>query len=487
MTFEERTGPWNEPGYSDIESAHRVLDEIEIVFLNGDVVRISPRQYGIPGEFRVALAEGEDGLAITVAEGDTEKTISWSQLRASTNPDFAQELRRQDAEESRRLGHRLRALREDRGLSQRDLAALASMSGSQLSKIEKGTSDLRFSTIQTLLRAMGATLNDISGHEALELSQKAIRKRAEAHGVGKDLMERLFACAPRSAVPALLRHAFGWDIRDLATGKVTSPQPAGFVFKTTGRRDVSDSPLVLLARRAAEIMHEHAEMPPFRGVPSDATEVRAQLGGGEIRLGSLLEWVWSRGVAVLPLHGSGGFCAAAWNVGGSPIVVLKEARKSAVFWLFDLAHELGHIAGGHVKSGGVVDAENLGLGEHASGGNDQEEHDANEFALCLLLGDYRSRLDDVRRESRGEYLRFKDAVATVAWKSGMSPGLLGMLAAYELRDIGQPKDRWGSATNLARADGDGRDIVTQEFNSRVDRSRMSEIDTMLIQIAVGPS
>ena len=87
----------------------------------------------------------------------------------------------------RRIGRRLRALREDRGLSQKDLAALVGMSGPQLSKIEKGTSDLRFSTVQTLLRAMGATLEDISGPGALERSQKAIRSRTEAHGVGRDL------------------------------------------------------------------------------------------------------------------------------------------------------------------------------------------------------------------------------------------------------------------------------------------------------------
>ncbi len=108
------------------------------------------------------------------------------------------------------------------------------------------------------------------------------------------------------------------------------------------------------------------------------------------------------------------------------------------------------------------------------------------FALQVLLGDYHSLLDEIRRESRGNYLRFKGAIATVARKRNVNAGLLGMVAAYELSDIGEPKDRWGSATNLARAEGDGRDIVTRELRGRVDLDRLSEIDSMLIEAAVGP-
>ena len=187
MTSEVQISPWAEPGYSDIASVEEIGDEIEVAFLNGDVVRLSLRQFGIRGAFEAVLAEGASGLAITVTGTDAERTVTWSQLRAAADPDFAREMRRQDAEESRRIGWRLRALREDRELSQKDLAALVGMSGPQLSKIEKGTSDLRFSTVQTLLRAMGATLNDISGPGALEGSRKAIRSRTEVHGVGRDL------------------------------------------------------------------------------------------------------------------------------------------------------------------------------------------------------------------------------------------------------------------------------------------------------------
>jgi transcriptional regulator with XRE-family HTH domain len=478
------TGPWGEPGYGDIASVEQFGDQIEVAFLNGDVVLLSPRRFGIHGDFEVALAEEDEGLAITLAGPEFERAITWSQLRAATDPEFAQEMRRQDAEESSRLGRRLRALREDHGLNQKDLAALVGMSGPQLSKIENGTSDLRFSTVQTLLRAMGATLDDIAGPGALELSQKGIRRQAAAHGVNTELMERLFENAPRRSIPALLQRAFSWSVGDLASGAVTPPQRTGAVFKTTQQQDTTISPLVPLARRVAEIVHHHAELAPSRGVPSDAAAVRTQLGGGAIHLKSLLAWTWDRGIAVVPLHGRGGFYAASWMFDGSPAVVLKDTRPLAAFWLFDLAHELGHIALNHLDSGGIVDVDELRLAGDSAAGEDEQEHDANAFALRLLLGNYRALLGEVRTESRGNYLRFKGAVATVARKRHVNPGLLGMVAAHELSDIGEPKDRWGSATNLARAEGDGREIVTQMLTSRVDLSRLSEIDTMLIKAAV---
>jgi hypothetical protein len=90
----------------------------------------------------------------------------------------------------------------------------------------------------------------------------------------------------------------------------------------------------------------------------------------------------------------------------------------------------------------------------------------------------------VRRESRGNYLRFKDAVATVAKQANVSPGLLGMVAAYELTEIGQAKDRWGSATNLAGPDGEGRGQVQTALIARLDTRGIPEEDASLLSAAV---
>ena len=134
------TAPWGQAGYSDIVAAARQDDDLTVEFANGDVVRVAPTRLGITDpEFDVE--SGEDGrLSVRIVFGDgSTRDVSWMQIRSATDPLFAQELRHRDADQSRRIGLRLKALREDRNLSQRDLADLAGMTAPQLSKIEKGT------------------------------------------------------------------------------------------------------------------------------------------------------------------------------------------------------------------------------------------------------------------------------------------------------------------------------------------------------------
>jgi hypothetical protein len=59
-----------------------------------------------------------------------------------------------------------------------------------------------------------------------------------------------------------------------------------------------------------------------------------------------------------------------------------------------------------------------------------------------------------------------------------------MVAAYELRDIGEDKDRWGSASNLARADGPGRPVAETIAAVFLPVNEMSEVDAALIRGAV---
>lgn len=117
---------------------------------------------------------------------------------------------------------------------------------------------------------------------------------------------------------------------------------------------------------------------------------------------------------------------------------------------------------------------------------DSTEQAANDFALEILLPDHMELLRDVRQEARGSHLRFKGAVATVADAAHVSPGLLGMIAAYALTDVGQDKDRWGSATNLARVDGSGREHVQEIARQFLSPSHLDPVDRVLIrQLVLG--
>ena len=108
-------------------------------------------------------ADPEDSTKVAAVLGREPVDIDWMQVRAASDPAFAKELRRRDSDEARRVGRRLKALREDRRLRQDVVAEQVGMTPPQLSKIERGQSDLRISTVRALLRVMNASFADIAG------------------------------------------------------------------------------------------------------------------------------------------------------------------------------------------------------------------------------------------------------------------------------------------------------------------------------------
>ena len=110
----ETATPWSEEGYADIVGAARSGSDIEVEFANGDVIVVAAAQFGVSGDFEVQ-ADAEEGLSVRVMQPSGPATVlAWTQLRSAADPVFAQELRRRETEEARRLGLRLRALREDK-------------------------------------------------------------------------------------------------------------------------------------------------------------------------------------------------------------------------------------------------------------------------------------------------------------------------------------------------------------------------------------
>lgn len=480
--------PWSEEGYADITAAAHTGSDIEVGFANGDAVLLPASRFGLTGDFEVQ-PDLEEGLSIRIVRPSGPSTvIPWTQIRSAADSAFAQELRRREMEEARRIGLRLRALREDKNLNQRDVANLASMSAPQLSKIESGSFDLRVSTVQSLLRAMGASLSDIAGSDVPEVSQKAVIKIAAAAGVPREVTGSLLAAAPRNAMARLIERAFGWRVDQLVSGRLPKPPIlAGVAFKATrADKDPSSSPIVLLGHTVAGIVRTAAaDSPAFRGLPSSARTIslEARDNAGQVTLASLAAWAWRRGVAVVAMTGRGDFSAAVWDGSPRPVIVLKESRELAVYWLFDLAHEIAHLALGHVGQTGLIDVESPAP---RADNQDSTEQAANDFALEILLPNHEELLQDVRREARGSHLRFKGAVASVADAAQVNPGLLGMIAAYALTEVGQYKDRWGSATNLARPDGGGREEVQNVAREFLSPDYLDPVERVLIrQLVLG--
>jgi transcriptional regulator with XRE-family HTH domain len=472
--------PWEEPGYSDIEGAERHEESIRVRFANGDVIELAPASIGITGGFEV-VQEPDVRSALVVSTTEGKREIDWMVVRAATDPGFARVLRERDADESRRIGRRLKALRVNRGLSQKAAAALADMTPQQLANIEAGQSDMRLSTVRSLLRAMGAGFADIAGSEAPEMPTKELAKRASGLGIPRPVVDYIAQTVGHHNVPKALDRIFGPISGALLTGGEVSLAPVGGVrFKSGAEKASPESALVPLAQFLSKVVAAAAPVTAVSSVPHDPAALRKQLieDRGSVTLDALLDWCWSAGIVVLPVRVNGAFAAAAWIEDGRPVIVLKDSRSPAVFWLFDLAHELGHIALGHVTEAGVVDGD-----LRRPDPDDREERAANDYALDLLVPDHAQLITDVRHRLRGknEPENWKWDVKAVAEDAGHSAGLFATIAAFAMRDVAREQDRWGSAQNLARPEGEGRPRVERAFAEHVDLKRLPTFEALLVK------
>ncbi len=158
-------------------------------------------------------------------------------------------------------------------------------------------------------------------------------------------------------------------------------------FKKPSNHEDGDLELARsIATRAAQIALA-ATAVTFTGLPT-AREIRNEIlasGAKWVDFESLLDFAWSHGIPVLhvshfppnakKMHGM------VVSENSNPAIVLCKKSSHAAWLLFILAHEIGHIASGHVAgTSSLVDCKV----DKAS--QDTEEIEANTFAIEALTG-----------------------------------------------------------------------------------------------------
>ncbi|MDO9501400.1 ImmA/IrrE family metallo-endopeptidase [Falsiroseomonas sp.] len=162
-----------------------------------------------------------------------------------------------------------------------------------------------------------------------------------------------------------------------------------------------------------------------------AAELRGMLldSSTTVDLLGLLTACWSTGTPVVhlrvsPLAAKSMHAMVVGNGGRHAVLLSRDARYPALT-AFTLAHEIGHIALGHVSGSGIiVDAE-----DPASGADgDNEELAADRYALELLMGspdpDIRINFDSFNSAE------LADAVLRAGSEYGVEPGTLALAVAY---------------------------------------------------------
>lgn len=167
--------------------------------------------------------------------------------------------------------------------------------------------------------------------------------------------------------------------------KFNSPPPTKFKQHNSQNKDRPHIAQALTSR-IAELIAYGTEV-DFTPLPADVKVLRTEIltSHTTINLISLLEYCWSKGVAVAHFHhfpeNTKKFAGLIqWHF-SRPVIILSSKHKHSAPLAFDLAHELGHLALGHLKEGILID-EKIEVDC-----NDDEENETNQFATQLLLGD----------------------------------------------------------------------------------------------------
>ena len=161
------------------------------------------------------------------------------------------------------------------------------------------------------------------------------------------------------------------------------------VCKYKKRQGTSEDELLLcrvVATRAAQLAGAAMEK-GYQPIPANAADIRQKIleQASWVGLENLLDYCWSLNIPVLHVNyfsrGAKRPDGFTLRLHGRPVIVLCRNEKQPSWLLFILAHELGHIASGHVPENGELLDEQL-----QENVPDQEEREADQFAVALLTG-----------------------------------------------------------------------------------------------------
>lgn len=155
------------------------------------------------------------------------------------------------------------------------------------------------------------------------------------------------------------------------------------------RQQALDIPYVShqVASQVAKLIALSLKPQPFAPIPAVVGQIRQDVltHGAKVDLESLLSYCWQHGIAVMYFNdypqGTRKITGMIQWQGDRPVILLSHKTTHPAWLAFHLAHELGHLALGHVETGILIDDE-------INESDDVEETAANRFAVELLVNRY---------------------------------------------------------------------------------------------------
>jgi DNA-binding Xre family transcriptional regulator len=168
---------WGTREYQNMVSAERRGDRLRVRFKDGTCVTVEADRLlpaDAPGADWTAISVTPFEIRVPTATGAVE--IPWSTIRALTDMDYSAHLAAAAEEQARKVGQRLRELRERRGLTGKEVAQRAGITPQSLSRIELGHHDVVYTTLQRILAALGCSLKDLVVRPANPVSSAIPRR-----------------------------------------------------------------------------------------------------------------------------------------------------------------------------------------------------------------------------------------------------------------------------------------------------------------------
>tara|TARA_R110000787_G_scaffold249816_1_gene355401 strand:+ start:321 stop:1211 length:891 start_codon:yes stop_codon:yes gene_type:complete len=278
-------------------------------------------------------------------------------------------------------------------------------------------------------------------------------------------------------VKLLLAKELGLDLSSLeeeqsvAFGALpTAPRFKRLRTTNTGKLKPAASMFYSLARSlSAACPH------PFVPLPEDPLDLRKEIleSNGIVHLPGLLTSLWMHGVPVAHYSDWPDKLARpagmAVDVAGRPVIILGSARKESAWHAFDVAHEAGHIAQGHVGRDQIIidDSDNF------ASDKDEQEIQADEYALTVLGG---SR--DVQIPTGSSHSEIERSLKDLARQQKIDRGHLALR-------YGMETGRWPVAMTLLQQvepSADAPVLVNQDFaNENLDLEPLSDEQAIFLK------
>lgn len=208
----------------------------------------------------------------------------------------------------------------------------------------------------------------------------------------------------------------------------------------------------------------------FGSLPSDSHEMRSEILAKYplVNLYSLLDYCWEKGIAVVYFNNypdkkrkiTG---MIQWQ-GNQPVIVLSSGKTYPACLAFHLAHELGHLALGHVKQGeGILIDEKI-----REDSSDQEEVESNEFATHVLVDGFDNCFKSHNIYSSGKLREKIDKI--IKKEPTIDPCAIAFNYAWHTGNFGFAQ----KAVNEIDGSKNGHEIINQFLEEQINWDDLGE-------------